>query len=210
MPNVVKRSIIISIPVLIITFLTNTFASSADSLLTEYSKNLTLHKQFTADFTQYRYISMFKEPLISTGTIYFSYPDKILFHYKTPLEAKILLNNNKMKRFRVEEGKNIEQPSVEMVSKPIIRNIMHFFKGDFVKSRSFKVEISKNKPRTFILIPTDSGARDFFSSIEFSFSEDLQYLAEIKLVEKSSDYILIENEQPSFKPVPDSVFNIKR
>jgi hypothetical protein len=191
-------------------FFTKSHANSADSLLAEYSKNLTLHKHFTADFTQYRHISMFKKPLISTGTLYFSYPDKILFHYKTPLEAKILLHNNRMKRFRVEDGKNIEQPSIEMISKPIIRNIMHFFKGDFVKSRSFKVEISNNKPGTFILIPVDSGARHFFSSIQFSFSEDLQYLAEIKLIEKSSDYILIKHEQPSFKAVPDSVFTIKR
>ena len=204
------KSLFILFYIISIIFFTESYANSADSLLTEYSKNLTLHKHFTADFTQYRYISMFKKPLISTGTIYFSYPDKILFHYKTPLEAIILLNNNKMKRFRVEEGKNIEQPSLEMISKPIIRNIMHFFKGDFVKSRSFKVEINKNKPRAFILIPADSGAKHFFSSIEFSFSEDLQYIAEIKLIEQSSDYILVKNEQPSFKAVPDSVFNIKR
>ena len=204
------KSLFILFYIISIISFTESYANSADSLLTEYSKNLRLHKQFTADFTQYRYMSMFKEPLISTGTLYFSYPDKILFHYKTPLEVKILLNNNRMKRFRVEEGKNIEQPSIEMVSKPIIRNIMHFFKGDFVKSRSFKTEVNKNKPRTFTLTPARSGAKHFFSAIEISFPENLEYIAEIKLVEKSSDYILVKNEQPSFNAVPDSVFTIKR
>lgn len=153
---------------------------------------------------------MFKKPLISTGTISFSYPDKILFHYETPLEAVILLNNNKMKRYRIEKGEHIEQPSIEMVTKPIVRNIMHFFKGDFVKSGGFNVSINKDKSRTFILIPTDSKSKHFFSSIEFSFSENLQYIEEIKLTEPSEDYILVKHEQPSFKAVPDSIFNIQR
>ena len=153
---------------------------------------------------------MFKKPLISTGTISFSYPDKILFHYKTPLEAVILLNNNKMKRYRIEKGEHIEQPSIEMVTKPIIRNIMHFFKGDFVKSGAFSVAINKDKSRTFILIPADSKSKHFFSSIEFSFSENLQYIEEIKLTEQSEDYILVKHEQPSFKAVPDSIFNIQK
>ena len=153
---------------------------------------------------------MFKKPLISTGTISFSYPDKILFHYKTPVEAVILLNKNRMKRYRIEKGEYNEQPSMEMVSKPIVRNIMHFFKGDFIKSGSFNVKINKDKPRTFTLTPANSESKHFFSSIEFSFSENLQYLEEIKLTEQREDYILVKNEQPSFKAVPDSIFNIQR
>jgi outer membrane lipoprotein-sorting protein len=204
-----KKTFVYFIYFIITLFVEQPFPNSADSLLAEYSKNLTLHKHFTADFTQYRYIAMFKKPLISTGTISFSYPDKILFHYKTPVEAVILLNNNRMKRYRIEKGEYIEQPSMDMVSKPIIRNIMHFFKGDFVKSGSFNVEINKDKSRAFILIPSDSKSKHFFSSIEFSFSENLQYLEEIKLTEQSDDYILVKHEQPSFKTVPDSIFNIQ-
>ena len=49
-----------------------------------------------------------------------------------------------MKRYRIEKGEYSEQPSMEMVSKPIIRNIMHFFKGDFIKSSSFNVKINKD------------------------------------------------------------------
>lgn len=206
----VKKLFILSIYFITILYIVQPCANSADSLLAEYSKNLTLHKHFTANFTQYRYISMFKKPLISTGTISFSYPDKILFHYKTPVEAVILLNKNRMKRYRIEKGEYSEQPSMEMVSKPIIRNIMHFFKGDFIKSKSFNVEINKDKPRTFTLIPANSESKHFFSSIEFSFSENLQYLEEIKLTEQSEDYILVKNEQPSFKAVPDSIFNIQK
>ena len=204
-----SNSFTISVFLILAILFSEPFANSADSLLAEYSKNLTLHKHFTADFTQYRYIAMFKKPLISTGTISFSYPDKILFHYKTPVEAVILLNNNRMKRYRIEKGEYIEQSSMEMVSKPIVREILHFFKGDFIKSRSFNVEINKDKPGAFILIPTDSAAKHFFSSIEFSFSENLQYLEEIKLTEQSDDYILVKHEQPSFKTVPDSIFNIQ-
>lgn len=193
--------------ILLISF-SNSNATEADSLLSEYSKNLAQHKHFCAKFTQSRSMSLFKKPLVSTGTISFSYPDKILFHYTTPFESNILLNDNTMTRYRIEQGKYILQPSLEIVAKAITREIMRFIKGELTKNSPFTVKLNAEKPRTFNLIPTNSMAKTIFSSIQLSFSASLQYIEEIKLIEQNGDYILVKHERPSFDPIPDSVFTI--
>ncbi len=186
----------------------NSYSDTADSLLVLHSKYLTKHKHFQADFTQSRSMSLFKKPLISTGTISFSYPDKILFHYKTPFESIILLTNNEMKRYHIENGIYVEQPSLEIVAKAITREIMRFLKGEFGKNMPFTVRVKDEKPRTFILIPTNAMAKTIFSAIEITFSKTREYIEQIRLVEQSGDYILIQHEEPSFEPIPDSQFSI--
>ncbi len=193
---------------LVLLIINESNANQADSLLALYSQKLALHKHFSADFTQYRYMSIFKNPLVSTGTISFSYPDKILFHYKTPFESIILFKEGSMKRYRIENGKYIKQPSLEIVAKAITREILRYLTGEFTKEFPYKTKFDPSKPRLFILIPTSAAVNAVFSCIDLLFSKDSQYIAQIKLVEKNGDYILIKHETPCFEPVPDSVFKV--
>jgi outer membrane lipoprotein-sorting protein len=192
--------------ILVCIFITEPHASSADSLLNEHSKKLALHKHFCADFTQSRYMSMFKKPLVSTGTIFFSYPDKIKFHYKTPFESIILLSEDSMERYRIEQGKKVKQPSQEIVARSIAKEVTRYLGGNFSDEFPYDVTVDSNKPRKFILIPTHSMAKAVFSSIELTFSEDSLYIEEIKLIEQTKDYIHIKHERPSFETLPDSLF----
>ncbi len=192
--------------ILICLFCIKSYALSPDSLLAECSKKLTLNKHFCADFTQSRYMSMFKKPLVSTGTIFFSHPDKIKFHYKTPFESIILLSEDSMERYRIENGKKVKQPSMEIVAKAIAKEVTRYLGGNFSDEFPYDVKVEDNKPRKFILIPTNSMAKTVFSSIELIFSEDFLYIAEIKLIEQTKDYIHIKHETPSFEPLPDTVF----
>lgn len=114
-----------------------------------------------------------------------------------------------MKRYRIENGKYIEQPSHEVVAKAITREVMRYLGGEITKESPYNIKHDSSKPHQFILIPTHSMAKSVFSSIELTFSEDLLYIEQVKLTEHSGDYILIKHETPSFEVVPDSVYTIQ-
>lgn len=178
-----------------------------NDFLKTLSSKLGTYKQFSAEFTQSRYMSMFKKPLISTGTISFSYPDKIRFYYKTPFESIILLDGGTMKRFRIENDDFKEQPSMEIVAKIITKEIIRFLSGGLLEDAPYHIEYTASKPNQLSLIPQSAVARSVFSVIELYLSEDLTYIEQLKLVEENGDYIHIQHTSPSFKPLSDSIFH---
>jgi outer membrane lipoprotein-sorting protein len=188
---------------------TSSFSANLDSLLLFYSQKLSQHKYFTASFTQSRYLSMFDKPLVSTGAISFAHPDKIRFHYKTPFESVLLLSKNSMKRYRIENGKAIEQPSLEIVAKAITREVARYMSGGFAaRNFPYEIRLDEKNDRHVTLIPAISAAKAVFDKIEIRFPPDATYIKSIKLVEPGGDYILIEHGTPSFEPLADSVFTV--
>lgn len=179
-----------------------------DSILETLTNKLGTHKQFSAKFTQSRYMKMFKKPLISTGTISFSYPDKILFHYVTPFESFILLTDGTMKRYRIENGRPVKQTSLEIVAKIITKEIIRFLGGGLKNGGPYEIKYDSSKPNQLSLIPQSSMAQTVFSLIELIFSKDKTYIKQIKLIEKNGDYIHIQHKSPSFDPLPDSLFHV--
>ncbi len=181
--------------------------AALDSLLSFYSAGLSHNTHFQASFTQSRYLAMFEKPLVSTGTVSFSSPDKIRFHYKTPFESVILFAGGNMKRYRVESGSYIEQPSLEIVAKAITREIVRYLSGSFTaRDFPYSVSVDPKDKRHITLVPTLSAAQAVFEKIELRFPADPLYIKSIRLVEPSGDYILIEHDAPSFAPLPDSLF----
>ncbi|MBD3392500.1 MAG: hypothetical protein GF418_10485 [Chitinivibrionales bacterium] len=183
-------------------------AANLDSLLAFYADRLTSHPYFAASFTQSRHLAMFDTPLVSTGTIYFAAPDRIRFHYKTPFESVILLSQGTMKRYRIENGEYVEQPSLEIVAKAITREITRYLSGEFAtEDFPYDATIDPQNNRHMVLIPSRSAAKAVFERIEITFPADPVYIKEIKLVEPNGDFILVEHEKPSFDELPDSLFS---
>ena len=181
-------------------------ANTRDSLLAFYSSRLSEHKHLSATFTQSRYLSMFEKPLVSKGTISYSYPDKIRFHYVLPFESVIVFSGGNMKRYRIDNGVAVLQPSMEIVAKAITREIVRYLSGGFAGDSPYDITVDSLNNRHVILVPSRSAARAVFSRIELFFPADPTYIEKIKLVEPSGDCILIEHDIPSFAPLPDSLF----
>jgi len=173
-------------------------AYNIDSLLQQYSVNLAEHKHFTASFTQKRYLSLFEKPLVSTGTITFSYPDNIKLHYKTPFESIILFTGGELHRFRKDADTYVEQPAMEIVTKAITREMMRWLRADFLHDFPYKASVKKGNPRDLILIPENAAAKTLFSAIELTFSKESHYIERIALIEQSKDSIVITHKTPSF------------
>ncbi len=177
-------------------------------LFSKASQKLGTHKHFQANFTQYRSMQLFKKPLVSQGTISFSYPDKIKFHYKKPFESIILLNNNSMERYRFEQGSYVKQPSLEIVAKAITKEVLTYFNGNFSNNFPYDVSLDTTTANRFILFPKSKMAQTIFSSMEILFSTEGDYVKEIKLNEQNGDYVHIIHEIPIFDSLPDKHFTV--
>ncbi|MFP4415713.1 MAG: outer membrane lipoprotein carrier protein LolA [Fibrobacterota bacterium] len=184
-------------------------AEVSDSLLQFIAGKLKQNRHFTAPFTQKRYMAMFEKPLISEGTINYLYPDNIRIEYVTPFESVILLTENSINRYRIENGKYIKQPSLEIVAKAITKEIIRYVSGEFISNGPYRITSASGAERHFILTPTNAAVKAIFDRIELFFPADPTYVQKVKLVETSNDSIVIEHEPPSFEPVPDSVFSIR-
>lgn len=181
----------------------------ADTLMEHYAPSLGQHRQFTAPFTQLRYMSMFDEPLESGGTITFSYPDAIKLHYTRPFEAVIVYSQGKLSRYRNEKGTLVEQPSMEIITKAITREMIRWLSADFGKDFPYHATVVNNDSLHLKLVPTNPAAAALFSSIELYLAPRAEYIRTVKLVEESGDSIVIHHESPSFAPVEPSVFQVK-
>lgn len=179
------------------------------ALLAKYEHNLTEHRHFTAQFTQKRHMSMFNKPLVSTGTIAFEYPDRIVFRYDTPFESVILFTEGTMKRYRKENDGYVEQPSLEIVAKAITKEILKYLSGSIFTDSPYTITIDTVNPRHITLVPQRSAAKALFESIELFLPETKEYVERIRLNEPSGDYIEIIHRAPSFAPVDQTLFKVQ-
>ncbi len=194
---------------LFLVFFFSTYGENADSILTEYAKGLQKHKDFKAKFIQKRHISVFPAPLESEGTISFSSPDNIRFDYSKPFESYIIFSKGKMARYRLENGKQVKQHSMEIVAKAITREVMRFIRGEFSSEMPYEVKYNPEIKSEFTLIPVNSQAKAIFESMVLIFSEDKSYIKTIKLFEKSGDNIIIEHDTPNFSPINKEIYAIE-
>ncbi|MBD3243660.1 MAG: hypothetical protein GF331_23925 [Chitinivibrionales bacterium] len=179
-----------------------------DSLLEVYAAAISRHTSFQAPFTQSRYIAMFEQPLVSTGTISFSHPGSIKLHYRSPFEAAIVLREGDMQRYRRQDGAWVAQPSLEIVTKAITGEMARWFAADFTSNFPYDVSVVADNPRHLRLRPRNAAAKTLFEAIELRFPEEPDYIEKVKLIETSGDSIVIEHGTPSFEPLEEKIFTI--
>lgn len=179
-----------------------------DSLLSHYGSRISGHDHFTAGFTQSRYLAMFGKPLVSKGTVSFAAPDSFKLHYRDPFESVILFAGGTMRRYVVENGTYVEQPSMEIVAKAISKEMIRWLSGSFGDDFPYEVTIDPGNQRKISLSPKSAAARAIFSTIELVIAAKETYIESIRLNEPSGDYILIEHEPPDFSELDPHEFTL--
>jgi outer membrane lipoprotein-sorting protein len=203
------RRIAVSITVaLTLSAAVDTPAETVDSVLAFYESEIRKHPHFTTRFTQRRYMSLFDTPLVSEGTLKFSYPDRILLHYTEPFESIIFFMDGTIRRYLVKEGKHIEQPSLEIVAKAVTREMARWLSGSFTKNFPYTVTIDDTDSTHLVCTPENPAAQALFSAIHLFFVRKPVYIEKVKLIEQSGDSLVIEHEKPSFGKLSDDAFAV--
>lgn len=175
-------------------------------LMERYRSSLGQHREFRAPFTQLRYLRMFDHPLESGGTLTFSHPDAIKLHYTRPFAASIVYEDGKVSRYREENGALVRQPSMDIVTRAITREMVRWLSADFGADFPYRASLVDGDSLHLELRPTNPAAAALFSSIELYLTEEKNYITRVKLIEESGDSIVIIHHTPDFGPIDRSEF----
>ncbi len=121
----------------------------------------------SADFREQKRITLLREPLISSGSIYFAPPDLLLRHTRVPTESVVLLAKNQITyQIRGDRG------GVDIDSHPMIRAVTDIFRlllvGDVAALREIfliTVESGQADRWEIKLEPREAPLRDSISQL---------------------------------------------
>lgn len=144
-----------------------------------------------SDFTQYKWLEMLAEPIVSQGKLVFQAPDKILWKYTSPEPYKVVFKEDML--YVDVDGKKDE---IKLSSNKLFRSfnelIVNSIKGDMFDSTEFDISYFKIAEGYFVkFLPKDKKMKRFISAFELTFTETTGEVAQIKLVEANTDYTLI-------------------
>lgn len=145
-----------------------------------------------ADFTQKRYLKIFKDPLISKGRLYYKAPDLLRWEYFSPLRSVMLKRGESINVYQFLEGawKADSSQAVE-VRRMIFAEINRWLKGRFNEAGVFTPSYDSGPPIRLILIPKEE-FKPFLNRIELIFSERPGIIRSVEMFEPQEARTRIE------------------
>ena len=175
--------------------------------LKNYSTNL---NSLECNFTQVKYSEIFTEPDISEGYFCYKKPEMVRWEYTKPDKYITLIANNQVSIIEKNTVKNINLTAhkglFNMISQlgKVIQGDIFNYKNEFLfsyfeNSTSYKIE----------LIPQIKGLKKYFSKLVLIFDKKQFSVAEITMVEKSSEYTRISfHSRKINEPIKDELFKV--
>jgi len=162
----------------------------------------------SCEFVQSKYISISKEPLISTGQLYFE-DEKMRWEQKEPKDYLMVIKDEVLK---IREDGEIKEHSLsENKYMKGLREIMvGSMTGNLLKSDQFETELMENSKHWIVnMVPRVKRVKKMFSHIKMKFNRSTYRMERVILTEPGGDYTTIEFKNAEFnKDIRDSLFEI--
>lgn len=182
-------------------------ASEALAFRTRIATNLKNVKSITSDFVQSKHTRLLKQPITSSGKMYFQQPGTIKWQYIKPNQFSAMFkngvmyidDNGKKSEVQLRNNKNFDQLS---------KLLNGTLDGSIFDSKDFVIEYFRDGA-VFIakFIPKKSTMKQYFQSAELFFNGNETTVSKIKMTEPNSDYTLIQFSQKKINtPIDASVF----
>jgi outer membrane lipoprotein-sorting protein len=188
---------------ILLTWIALTPISGLPSELLPLKAKLGQIENLRADFTQKRYWSALKEPLITRGTVSFTKPDRL--HWKTlpPAESELILTG---KRAVIRYPALKTEETFDFSSQPgmgaAFENILAVFQGNFEKLEPlYNLAILKTKPLQLQLQPKSEKLMRILEKLELTFRSDF-LLDTVVVRESGGDRTEISFQNQKVEPSP--------
>jgi outer membrane lipoprotein-sorting protein len=179
-----------------------------DAFIKNFDKVSESTTSIQCNFEQNKYISISKNPLTSSGKLYFE-DEKMRWDQKIPKDYVMCINDDILKI--KEDGKVKEHSLGENKYMKGLREIMvGSMTGNLLKSDQFETKLMENSEHWIVnLIPKVKRVRKMFTRIKMKFNRLTYRMEEVILTESNGDYTVIIFRDPIFnKDVPDELFNL--
>ncbi|MBN4071331.1 outer membrane lipoprotein carrier protein LolA [Crocinitomix catalasitica] len=165
-------------------------------------------KSIQCEFKQSKYLSISKEPLVSTGNLYFE-DEKLRWEQKTPKDYVMCIKDDVLK---IKEDGKIKKHSLgdNKYMTGLKEIMMGSMTGNLLKSNEFETELLENSTNWIVnLTPRIKRVKKMFSHIKMNFNRETYRMESVILTEQGGDYTRIEFLNPVFnKDISDQLFNL--
>ncbi len=148
----------------------------------------------SSDFTQEKFSSMLKNPLVSGGRFAYEKPDRLYWEIVTPCCSGFTVKGARAKRWSGESRAGAKSFDLdrESVMKTIVEQVFAWVRADFSwLNKRYKITVKPGVPATLKLLPLLSQEKKHISYMNIIFSEDWEYVASVEIHERGGDYTRI-------------------
>ncbi len=164
----------------------------------------------SSDFTQERFASMLKDPLVSSGRFAYEKPDRLYWEVVKPSASGFVVKGGKARRWDGDSHDRTEAFDLEKepVMRAIVEQVFAWVRGDFPwLEKRYKITTKEGMPTVLKLLPLLSQEKKYVAYLNITFSKDWAYVSSVEIHEKSGDYTRISFLNTAInEPLPKGLF----
>ncbi len=158
----------------------------------------------SGDFVQEKRLDYLSQPLISRGFFYFSRPDTLTWEYRSPAPNGLEILNGRVRAWTGPPNDRRDQPEALAKAAGLAAGQVMLWMdlNPEAISAAYRVEIIGREPLKLEVIPKRAQIRKQLSSITVEFSERLNTVRQVHLIEPEGRTVITFNRVKLNQPRP--------
>ena len=178
-----------------------------DQLLSDIQKRVDTTQTVQCTFVQERNLSIFAQPILFTGKMELSRPDKLRWENLTPIPSVLIFAGDKGMRCNDDAPPVHFELAKDPMMKMVAEQIWTWVDGNYARLRS-KYEITLSAEHEIKLIPQKSEFADTITSVRVTFDSQSLQPETIHIQETEGDSTTIRfTDYRLNRPVDDTLFS---
>lgn len=181
-----------------------------EELLVTLEKELGSIQTIRTDFVQEKHLSIFINPVMARGRLFFLKPDNVRFEITEPFHSVLIAQSKSVAKYEFVENEwkklNIGIPDALLM---VTGQIATWLQGRFRdKSDIYKISATTDEPPIIILTPRSEKFKKFITAIELELTEEKDRIASVTIRESGDDFTRMTfSNQESDVALPISLFD---
>ena len=179
-------------------------------VLQKIELNLSEFSSLQTEFVQEKHLSIFSDPVMAKGVLYFKKPQMLRFEITDPYHSILITNGRAVAQYeriddQWEKLRSGGVGAIQMVTKQISSWLQGKLQQD---NNAYTISADAEHPNRVHLVPIDPEFLNHIKRIDITFDQEFQHINEIKLHEPSGDFTRIQfiSVQKSIA-IPSDAFN---
>jgi len=163
------------------------------SLLREIEKRMAATSALVATFRQSKRMSLFKQPMNSSGVLYFVRPDLLRWEILEPFRSILVASGDEIAKYEVvgESRRQAKMGRTADTVMVVMDHIRQWFAGRFIEDEQFRIEVYDAPVRLVFRPRTDHLAKTL-PSIDLSLNTTLDEITVVRVVENNGDETVMD------------------
>jgi outer membrane lipoprotein-sorting protein len=148
-------------------------------------------------FVQEQTLVLFKNTLITRGSILVEPPSKLMWRVESPIRYVLAINGKQAKQWDGETGKT---QTISLDSNPVFSAVAEqlnaWFGGHYAQlAKEYDITRRSEAPAVFVFVPKpDTAPAKMLKSVAVTFREDERYIASIQIDDRGGDVTVLKFE----------------